>query len=500
MSDVSNAQRTARQSGGTPATDRFIRAIERPVTFGVIIGTRGFFNAEHAVNARRDLIAALEAGEFGYHILDAKATANGAVETLSDARKYAEFFAQNARQIDGIIVSLPNFGDEVAVVETIQRSGLNVPVLVQACNDDLTHLDVKGRRDAYCGKLSVCNNFYQSGIKWTDTTEHTEDLDGDLFARDLEDFARICVTVRGLRSARIGAIGARPAPFRTVRFSEKLLQSHGITVITVDLSEILGAATRLANDDPRVKDKLEAIHSYGRIPNFIVQANILRQAKLSIVIDEWMERNECDASAIQCWDSVQNNYGCATCLSMSMMGEKLMPSACEVDVTGVISMYALALATGNAPGFLDWNNNYGHEKDKVVGTHCSNFPRSFMGTDVEISNLDILGETIGKERCFGAIKGHVAAGPFTFFRMSTDDRNGVVRSYVGEGDFTDDPFPMDGGIAVCHIPGVRDLMKHITRNGFEHHVAMARGTRAAVLEEAVGTYLGWDLHLHTGRP
>jgi len=472
------------------------RAIETPVKFGLIVSSRAFFNSAHAVNARNDLKKQLDLLKHEYFIMGDKETPNGVVETLSDAKKYAAFFRSHRDEIDGIIVSLANFGDEIAVVETIERSGLKVPILVQACNDDLTHVDVKGRRDAYCGKLSVCNNFYQSGIAWTDTTEHTEDIDSDLFREDLDKFARICRTVKGLRNARIGAIGARPGPFRTVRYSEKLLQANGITVTTVDLSEILGNAGRIGKDDPAVKEKLGAIEAYGTIPNIIAQHNILKQAALSVAIDRWMAENECDASAIQCWDSVQNNYGCATCLSMSMMGEKLMPSACETDVTGVVSMYALALATGNAPGFLDWNNNYGYQKDMVVGTHCSNFPKSFMGTEVEISNLDILGETIGKERCFGAIKGHVAPGEFTFFRMSTDDRKGEIRSYVGEGTFTSDPFPMDGGIAVCKIADVRELMRHITKNGFEHHVAMARTRKADVLHEAIDTYLGWSIYRH----
>jgi L-fucose isomerase-like protein len=472
------------------------RAIEKPVQFGVFVTSRAFFNAAHATNARTDLTKQLDTLKYPYFIMDASATPNGAVETLADAKKYAAFFKEHRDEIDGIIVSLANFGDEIAVVETLQRSGLDVPILIQACNDDLTHVDVKGRRDAYCGKLSVCNNLYQCGIPWTDTTEHTEDIDSDLFRKDLDKFGRICRTVKGLRNARIGAIGARPGPFRTVRYSEKLLQAGGISVTTVDLSEILGNAGRISKEDAAVKEKLDAIHSYGKIPNVIVEHNIFKQAALSVAIDRWMEENECDASAIQCWDSVQNNYGCATCLSMSMMGEKLMPSACETDVTGVISMYALALATGNAPGFLDWNNNYGHEKDMVVGTHCSNFPKSFMGAEIEISNLDILGETIGQERCFGAVKGHVAPGDFTFFRMSTDDRRGEIRGYVGEGTFTDDPFPMDGGIAVCRIPNVRNLMRHITKNGFEHHVAMARGMHSDVLEESIETYLGWNLYAH----
>ena len=215
-----------------------------------------------------------------------------------------------------------------------------------------------------------------------------------------------------------------------------------------------------------------------------------------MVIDRFMAENELDASAVQCWESVQKNYGCATCLSMSMMGERFQPSACEVDVTGAVSMYALLLASGKIPGFLDWNNNYGSDRDKCVNTHCSNYPKSFMGTDIEISELDILGETLGREKCFGAIKGHVAAGPMTFFRMDTDDTAGDIRAYLGEGEFTDDPFGMDGGIAVCKIPNLRELLGFMCQNGFEHHVAMTRTHCADVLDEAITKYLGWDLYYH----
>jgi L-fucose isomerase-like protein len=476
--------------------DNTVKTAHRTITFGIIVGTRGFFNPALASKARSELLAKLE--NLGYHYLipASDVTATGAVETLRDAKVYAEFFRKHRDSIDGILVILPNFGDEQGIVETLSRADLQVPVLIQACNDEVDKVSVSQRRDAYCGKISVTNNLYQYGIPWTDTIEHTCDIQSDIFTLDLDRFSRVCRVVKGLTRARIGAIGARPAPFNTVRYSEKLLQATGISVVPVDLSEIIASAEKIDSDSSASRSKMEEVRAYGRIPNSIVEANILKQVNLSVAIDRWMEENECDASAIQCWSSIQNNYGCATCLSMSMMGENLMPSACEVDVTGVVSMYALALAGGNPPGFLDWNNNYGYEKDKVVGTHCSNYPRSFMGNDIEISNLDILGETLGKERCFGAIKGRVAPGPFTFFRMSTDDRIGKIRAYLGEGEFTDDPFPMDGGIAVCRIPGIRDLMRYVTKQGFEHHVAMAREHFAAVLEEAITTYLDWDLYIH----
>ncbi len=471
-------------------------AFDRVLGLGVIVSSREFFNAAYTKDARDQIVGQIRGLGAEPFILGPDDTPNGAVETRSDAAKYAQFFSQCRDAIDGIVVALPNFGDEIAVVETISRAGLNVPVLVQASSDRIDKVDVKGRRDAFCGKVSVCNNLYQYGIPWTDTTSHTCDIDGEEFARDLGRFLRICRLVRGVKRARIGAIGARTQAFQTVRFSEKLLQKSGITVVTVDLSEILAAAQALTDGDKDVQSKLAEIADYGRIPSIIKRENIVKQAKFSVVVSRWMAANECDASCIQCWTSVQNNFGCATCLTMSMMGQKLMPSACEVDVTGAVSMYALALAAGAPPALLDWNNNYGNAADKCVCTHCGNFPKDFIGDIPEISNLDVLGTTIGQEKCFGAVKGKVKAGEMTYFRLSTDDSVGSVRSYVGEGKFTDDPFNMDGGIAVTQIPRLRELLSHITRNGFEHHVAMVRGQYADVVEEAAVRYLGWPVYRH----
>jgi L-fucose isomerase-like protein len=470
--------------------------MQKKLSFGLIVGTRGIFNPKLAQEGRMQLLKKLDSLDYSYVILPKNATPNGAIETLADAHKCAELFKHEQDQIDGVIVVLPNFGDELGVVQTLDLAKLNVPVLVQACNDRLDAVDVLSRRDAFCGKLSVCNNLYQYGIPFTDTSEHTCDIDSDVFQRDIDCFARLCRVVKGLRNARIGAIGARLAAFQTVRFSEKLLQHSGITVVPVDLSEIISKAQQLDSQSRKVQKKLSQIKDYGNIPDYIKEENILKQARLSLVIDDWMTENELDASAVQCWTSIQDNYGCATCLSMSMMGEKYLPSACEVDVAGVISMYALLLASGNIPGFLDWNNNYGTEKDKCVCTHCSNFPKSFIGNDIEISNLDILGESLGREKCFGAIKGHVAAGPMTYFRISTDDSRGKIKAYLGEGEFTDDPFDMDGGIAVCKIPRLRALLAHLCQNGFEHHVAMTRTHCADIVYEAISKYVKWEIYRH----
>ena len=465
--------------------------------FGIIIGTRAYFNSELAKDVRKQLLKTLADEGYDYVILpeDATPTGSSSIETREDGLKCAELFRQNRDRIDGIIVSLPNFGFEIGIINAISVADLNVPVLVQACDDENDKVDLDSRRDAFCGKISVCNNLYQYGIPFTDTTLHTYSIYSELLAKDINKFAGICRVVNGLRHARIGAIGARPAGFQTVRASEKLLQKSGITVVPVDLSEILGAARKIEDTDAELLKKLEEIKCYAAVPKEYSDKLVL-QAKFGVAVERWIEANQIDAVAVQCWDSLEQNYGCAACVTMSMLGEKLIPAACEVDIAGAVSMYALTLAAQGQSALLDWNNNFAEDRNKCVCTHCGNFPKSFVRNDLKLGTLGVLGRTLGKVNTFGAVYGKVTKGDFTFFRISTDDTKGAIKAYLGTGEITDDPYGMDGCIAVTKVNNLQTLMKYICKNGFEHHVAMVRNDVKEILNEAIEDYLGWNLYVH----
>lgn len=465
--------------------------------FGIIIGTRAYFNSELAKDVRKQLLKTLADEGYDYVILpeDATPTGSSSIETREDGLKCAELFRQNRDRIDGIIVSLPNFGFEIGIINAISVADLNVPVLVQACDDENDKVDLDSSRDAFCGKISVCNNLYQYGIPFTDTTLHTYSIYSELLAKDINKFAGICRVVNGLRHARIGAIGARPAGFQTVRASEKLLQKSGITVVPVDLSEILGAARKIEDTDAELLKKLEEIKCYAAVPKEYSDKLVL-QAKFGVAVERWIEANQIDAVAVQCWDSLEQNYGCAACVTMSMLGEKLLPAACEVDIAGAVSMYALTLAAQGQSALLDWNNNFAEDRNKCVCTHCGNFPKSFVRNDLKLGTLGVLGRTLGKVNTFGAVYGKVTKGDFTFFRISTDDTKGAIKAYLGTGEITDDPYGMDGCIAVTKVNNLQTLMKYICKNGFEHHVAMVRNDVKEILNEAIEDYLGWNLYVH----
>jgi L-fucose isomerase-like protein len=477
--------------------------MDNNITLGVIVGNRGFFPDHLANSGRQTILQVLAEEGINSVALTPQDTAYGSVESLADAQKAADLFKAHQDEIDGILVTLPNFGDERAIANTIRFSGLEVPVLIQAFPDDVPNMTIADRRDSFCGKMSACNNLRQYGIKYSLTTLHTVDPESESFRADLRRFTSTCRVVAGLKNARVGVIGARPTAFNTVRFSEKLLENAGISVETIDLSEIFGRTERLANTDPQVKDKMDQINTY--VPTAGVPADsLMKMAKFGVVVDDWMETNQLVASAVQCWTSLQEFYGVVPCTLMSMMSNNLIPSACETDIAGVIGMYALALASGKPSAIVDWNNNYGDDPDKGVIFHCSNLPLDIFVDDTIASQdipvmdfQEIIAGSVGKDKTFGTVVGRVRTGPFTYCRVSTDDLNGRINAYLGEGELTDDPLDTFGGYGVIQIPRLQDLLHYICENGFEHHVAVNLSQTASAVDEALCKYMGWDVHYHT---
>jgi len=434
------------------------------MTFGLIVGNRGFFPDHLAKSGREEMIRVLEGAGYGVVAPGPEATKFGAVETREEARKCAALFEEHRREIDGVIVSLPNFGDERAVAETLRLARLDVPVLIQATSDVADKMTITDRRDSFCGKISVCNNLRQFGIDYSLTRLHTVAPDSDAFRQDLDWFAGVCRVVNGLRRTRVGAIGARPAAFNTVRYSEKLLEASGIDVETVDLSEILGRVGRMKDDDEAAQQKLQAIRDY--VPTSgVPEESLLKMAKLAAVIEGWMREAEVTITAVQCWTAIEDYFG------------------------------VLALASETPSALLDWNNNYGDDPDKAVCFHCSNLPKHFF-QEVRMDYQEIIAGSVGKLNTYGTCVGRVKSGPVTFARVSTIDEEGIIAGYVGEGRFTDDPLETFGGAGVVEIPGLQRLLHYICENGFEHHVAANFSSVAGIIEEAWEKYLGWQVYRH----
>jgi len=470
----------------------------RKLTYGVIVGNRGFFPDHLAKSGREEIIRVLEEAGHNVVVLSPEESKYGAVETYAESQRCAELFKKHADEIDGIIITLPNFGEERGIVDAIRLSGLRVPVLVQATPDRSDEMTIAVRRDSFCGKMSACNNLMQYNIPYSLTKLHTEALTSDEFTADLEWFSGVCRVVRGLKNLRIGAIGARPAAFNTVRYSERIYESNGISIEPIDLSEIFGRIARLSDNDDAAQAKLAAIKAY--VPtNGVTGESLLKMAKLGAVIDGWMKEANVTVTAVQCWTSFETYFGVVPCTIMSMMSNDLIPSACEVDVPGLLGMYMMQLASGTPSALLDWNNNYGGDPNKCVCFHCSNLPKHFFEpATLKMDYQEIIAGTVGKLNTFGTCVGRVKAGTMSYARFATDDRYGIIRGYTGKGAFTNDPLETFGGAGVTEIPNLQKLLKFICREGFEHHVATNFSDVSASVHEAASRYLGWESYWHDG--
>jgi len=466
-------------------------------TFGIILGNRDVFPDHLVKEGRKDIIDVMNDLGYNYVILDEGDTPLGAVETYLDAKKCADLFKENSDEIIGIVLCLCNFGDEKAVANTLRLSNLNVPVLVQATSDNLDKMDRSNRRDAFCGKISVTSVLYQYGIPFTLTKYHTCSIKSEIFMEDLKGFEKICKIVNKLKNVRLGQIGTRPNAFETVRYSEKILEFNGISIEPIDLSEIFGLIENLKDNDPSVKEKIQFIKNYTSTTIF-PEEGIIKLAKLAVVVEDWVIENELDGFAFQCWPSIQDNFGIVPCAVLSMFSEGLIPAACEADISGLISMLILQIASGRPSAILDWNNNYGDDPNKMVLFHCSNLPQSFF-KDTIMTIHPIISDLKGEGVSFGAIQGRIKAKPSTLLRIDTDDLFGEIKAIITEGNFTEDRINTFGGFGVFEVPNLQELLKLICEEGFAHHVAASLNDVGDIVYEALSKYLGYDIKFHNQR-
>lgn len=455
---------------------------------GVIIGNRGDFPDRFYREGRAAVLEALKEEGVGFVTLPEGEGRRGCVGSPEEARRCAELFDAHRHELDGILVSLPDFSDERAAADAIRGSRLDVPVLVHAVPDEKGKMTRDFRRDTWWGKISVCNSLRQYGIRYSLTANHVQRPESEAFRRDLRDFRAACAVVDGLRGMRVGMFGARPAAFNTVRCSEKLLERSGISVVTLDLSEVFYEIRRMGDGDPETADAAERIRAY--LPCAPEGEALTRMAKLLHVVEECCRQHALDAVCFQCWSILQKELGISACTVLAMLGSRGISGACETDVLGAVSMRALALASGVPSVIADWNNNDGEEPDRCVLFHCSNFPRETLAGGAAITCKDPGG------RNPGAIAGRLRPGGVTFCRISTDDTSGRFAAYVGEGELLPDTLDTFGGYVVARIPDLEGLTRYICRGGFEHHVALSHSSVARPVKEAFERYLGWPTYRH----
>jgi len=459
-------------------------------TFALFFGNRGFFPASLMAEARAELPRALRELGYGVLMMDEGATRYGAVETPREGQLYAEFLRQHRGKFDGVLLSLPNFGDENGAMAALRDAG--VPIFIQAYPDEMDKMGPSQRRDSFCGKLSIMDVFTQCGIKFSVAKPHVVAPGSKQFAANLDNFDRVCRVVKGMKRMAVGALGARTTPFKTVRFDEVALQRYGVTTESLDFSEVLARVRDVKEKGDAYQAKAAVLKPYSNWDGVPAEA-FDRLVKLGVVLDDIIDEYQLDAVALRCWTEVQKELGVCMCVLLGELNDRGIAAACEVDVCNAVVMRALNLASGKPAACLDWNNNFQDDDDKCILFHCGPVPASLMSGKGHIIENPILATSLGAGCSYGCNAGRIAPGDFTFSSLITD--SGRVRCYVGEGKITRDTIPAEffGCAGVAEIDHLQDVLLHIGRHGYRHHVSLTPGEYAPALREALGYYLGYEV-------
>ena len=458
-------------------------------TFALCFGNRGFFPESLIASAREEMTQAVENAGFSALLPPADMTKYGAVEGKKEGKIYAEWLKSHEGEYDGVIFCLPNFSDENAAIAALEDCG--TPILLQAYPDEIGKMDFEHRRDAYCGKFSVCDVFHQYKLPFTIFKPHVVHPLTEEFRKNLLDFGGVCRVVKGMKRFTVGVIGARTTKFKTVRYDEITLQKYGITTDTYDLSELFFRMKGI--DGAKLRNKTEALHAYSdfsRVPEDAMKA----LAAMSAAIDDMIADYGMDALTLRCWDEMHDQLRIAPCVLLGELNHRGIAASCEIDLCSGIAMRALQLASQRPATVLDWNNNYGDDPEKVILFHCGPVATDLMTNRGTVTDHKMFSKN--SPGCgWGSCEGRIAPINFTYANCRTEE--GKLSFYADEGVFTADPIEQAffgcGGVA--KINGLQDKLLTMAKNGYRHHTAVGSGNCADILKEAFSTYLNYDIDI-----
>ena len=462
--------------------------------FAICLANRGTFPGSLFDTARKEIAKALSAQGHSALFLPEGSTRHDAVGSPAEGRVYAKFLAAHRGEYDGVVLSLPNFGDENGAIVALRDAG--VPILVQAYPDEPEKMGIHERRDAVCGKLAMCNVLRQAGIPYSLTADFAVSPKSKAFAADVRRFVAICRIVKGLRNFNVGVLGARTTPFKTVRIDEIAFQRRGVNVETLDLADVFKLMRKA--DEKEVAAKRGEMEAYAhRTPCCAKRIDAL--SRLAVAIDKIVEEYGLDSVAVRCWDEFQTEWGISPCVVMSMLNDRGFPAACETDVDNAVMMRAVGLAAGDGEpvAVFDVNNNYKNAKDKAIFFHCSAVPRGMLVQKGLMDDHPILAKSMGPGVGVGVYNGKMKPGPVTVASLRTED--GRLRGFVTEGEITTlDPgrgFFGTGFVFRKADGDMNGLFNYMAENGFRHHVAFACGLNAGTVCEALVKYLGYEIDM-----
>ncbi len=465
------------------------------VKLGIIAVSRDCFPIGLSTQRRKNIVA-----QYQGDLYECPVT----VENELDMQKAVADVKANG--CNALVVFLGNFGPETP--ETLIAKHFDGPCMFVAAAEGDGDL-INGRGDAYCGMLNCSYNLGMRHLKGY-IPEYPVGTAEDI-AKMIADFVPVARAIIGVKNLKIITFGPRPQDFFACNAPIKGLYELGVEIEENSELDLLVSYREHAGD-PRINDVCKDMAEELGVSGNNYPELLPRMAQFELTLLDWMEKHKGDrkyvAFADKCWPAFPKEFGFEPCFVNSRLASKGIPVACEVDIYGALSEYIGACVSGDAITLLDINNSVPKQMweehikgkfdyvltDTFMGFHCGNTPSCKMCADRAVKYQLIqhrLLEPEGSEPDFtrGTLEGDIAAGEITFYRLQCDS-DGVLRSYIAEGEVLPVATTSFGGIGVFAIHEMGRFYRHVLiQKRYPHHGAVAFGHHGKALFE-VFKFLG----------
>ena len=464
------------------------------VKLGIIAVSRDCFII--SLSERRRAAVCAACAKSGIDVYECKTT----VENELDMLKAVDDV--KAAGCNALVVFLGNFGPETP--ETLIAKNFDGPCMYVAAAEETGKDLIDGRGDAYCGMLNCSYNLGMRHLKaWI--PEYPVGTAEDI-AGMVGEFLPIARTLIGLSQLKIITFGPRPQDFFACNAPIKGLYELGVEVEENSELDLLVAYKAHAGDEriPAICEDMAKEMGEGCYYPEMSE----RMAQLEVTLLDWAEQHKGArkfvAFADKCWPAFPKEFGFEPCYVNSRLVSRGIPVSCEVDIYGALSEYIGMCVSGDTVTLLDINNSVPADlyeenikgkfdyalTDTFMGFHCGNTPSCKLCANRAVKYQLIqhrLLEPAGSDPDFtrGTLEGDIAASDITFYRLQCDS-DGVLRSYIAEGEVLPVATRSFGGIGIFAIHEMGRFYRHVlVAKRYPHHGAVAFGHYGKALFEVM---------------
>jgi L-fucose isomerase-like protein len=276
--------------------------------------------------------------------------------------------------------------------------------------------------------------------------------------------------VSSLRGKRIGVIGDAPPGFTPSEFDPELLAAlFGLTVDALTVEDVFERVREVGVGE-RARELSDAVTRQPTLGD-LDRDVATRHAAVTSALRDWSAREALSAVAVRCWPEFPTEMGVCPCSSLSRLADEGVPTQCERDVYGAVTMLLLE-AVGSGTTYLVDTVELDAERNVVRLWHCGSAATALAADPAHAEQSVHCNRKIGVAGNFGLRTGRVVMARLTE-DVSAAGGSGL-RLLIASGESLPAANRFQGNTADVRLDADATTFVHgLVTGGFPHHTVLA---------------------------